>query len=221
MIAIKTRSYELPSATALAFFKDEEHFARKVRDHFLNPGEPWSRLLGVHFLRQLGQKLSAGEVSVLEEAYERALPVLDGGIRFAAGLPLFVRYEAEVAYGEGKMSRHEGYFLLAEAGFKVVAHGGIVRTAYFLTKTPGDSSFTLFKEAWRAIKARALMRQYVDHKAGRTVRHLRVEWFNTENWAHCPNPHRNPRSSARPAKPLSPEVEYWLQRVTDSVSGEG
>src|SRR5262249_23093190 len=182
MITIQTRTYELPTATTLAFFRDEEHFARKVRDHFLNPGEPWSRLLGVHFLRQLGQKLSAGEVSVLEAAYERALPVLDSGIGFAAALPLFVRYQAESTYGEGKMSRHEGYFLLAEAGFKVVAHGGIVRTAYFLTKTPGDSSFTLFKEAWRAIKARALTRQYVDHKAGRTVLQRQVEWFSPENW---------------------------------------
>jgi hypothetical protein len=221
MITIQTRSYELPAATSLAFFKDEEHFARKVRDHFLNPGEPWSRLLGVHFLRQVGQKLAAGEVSVLEEAYGRTVPVLDGGIGFAAALPLFVRYRAELDYGEGKMSRHQGYFLLAEAGFKVVAHGGTVRTAYFLTKTPGDSYFTLFKEAWRAIKARALTRQYVDHKGGRTVLHRRVEWFSPENWAHCPNPYRKPRSSARPAKPLPPEVEYWLEQVADSVPGEG
>lgn len=210
MITIESRSYEIPAATSLAFFKDEQHFARKVRDHFLNPGEPWSRLLGVHFLRQLGQKLGAGEVSVLGAAYERALPVLDSGIGFAAALPLFVRYQAESAFREGKMTRHEGYFFLAEAGFKVVAHGGIVRTAYFLTKTPGDSAFTLFKEAWRAIKARALTRQYVDHKAGRTVVHRDVEWFSSKNWTRCPNPHRKPRSSGRPAKALSPEVEYLV-----------
>lgn len=220
MIAIQTRSYELPSTTALAFFKDEEQFARKVRDHFLNPCEPWSRLLGVHFLRQVGQKLAAGEVSVLEEAYERAVPVLDGGIGFAAELPLFVHYQAEVAYGGRKMSRHQGYLLLAEAGFKVVAHGGTVRTAYFLTKTPGDSYFTLFKEAWRAIKARALTRQYVDHKGGRTVLHQQVEWYSPENWAHCPNPHRKPRSAIRPARPLSPDVEHWLAQVEDGISGE-
>jgi hypothetical protein len=221
MISIQTRSYQLPKATPLAFFKDEEQFARKVRDHFLNPGEPWSRLLGVHFLRQLGQKLTAGEVSVLEEAYERTLPVLDSGIDFAAVLPLFVRFQAEFVFGEGKMNCHQGFFLLAEAGFKLVAHGGIVRTAYFLTKTPGDSYFTLFREAWRAIKARALTRQYVDHKGGRTVRHRSVEWFSPENWAHCPNPHRKPKSSVLPAKPLSPEVEYWLEQVADSISGKG
>jgi hypothetical protein len=221
MITIQTRTYQLPTATNLAFFRDEEHFAQKVRDHFLNPSEPWSRLLGVHFLRQLGQKLASREVSVLEAAYDRALPVLDGGISFAAALPLFVRYQAESAYGEGKMHRHEGYFLLAEAGFKVVAHGGIVRTAYFLSKTPGDSAFTLFREGWKAIKARALTRQYVDVKGGRTVLHRRVEWFSPENWARCPNPHRKPRTAPRPAKPLPPDVEYWLQRVADSVSGEG
>jgi hypothetical protein len=62
------------------------------------------------------------------------------------------------------MHRHEGYFLLAEPGFKVVAHGGVVRTAYFIAKTPGDSAFTLFRQAWKAIKARALTRQYVDQK---------------------------------------------------------
>jgi hypothetical protein len=221
MITIQTRSYELPSATSLAFFKDESHFARKVRDHFLNPGEPWSRLLGVHFLRQLGQKLAAGEVSVLEEAYERSLPVLDQGIGFAAALPLYVRFQAESAYGEGKMSCHQGYYLLAEAGFKLVAQGGIIRTAYFLTKTPEDSYFTLFKEAWRAIKARALTQKYIDYKGGRTVLHRRVDWFSPENWARCPNPHRKPQTSVRPVKPLSPEVEFWLEQVADSVSREG
>lgn len=119
------------------------------------------------------------------------------------------------------MRRHDGYLLLAESGFKVVAQSVIVRTANFLAKTPGDSAFTLFREAWKAIKARALMRQYVDHKAGRTVLHRRVEWFSPENWARCPNPHRKPRMSPQPGKPLPPEVEYWLQRVDDSVSGEG
>lgn len=221
MITIQTRSYQIPTTTTLAFFRDQEHFVRKVRDHFLNPGEPWSRLLGVHFLRQLSQKLAAGEVSVLEAAYDRVLPVLDGGIGFAAALPLFIRYLAESDYGDGHMRRHEGYFFLAEAGFKVVAHGGIVRTAYFLAKTPGDSAFTLFRKAWKAIKARALRPQYVDHRAGRTVRHLRVEWFSPENWARCPNPHRKPRTSPRPGRPLPPEVEYWLQRVDESVSREG
>lgn len=221
MITIQARSYELPTATTLAFFRDEEHFARKVRDHFLNPNEPWPRLLGVHFLRQLGQKLDAGEVSVLEAAYDRALPVLNGGIGFAAALPLFVRYQAESDYGDGKLQRHEGYLLLAEQGFKVVAYGGIVRTAYFVTKTPGDSYFTLFKEAWRAIKARALTRQYVDDKGGRIVLHRHVEWYSPENWAHCPNPHRKPRSVTRPARPLAPDVAYWLAQVEDGVSGEG
>jgi hypothetical protein len=48
-----------------------------------------------------------------------------------------------------------------------------------------------------------------------------VEWFSSENWTRCPNPHRKPRSSGRPAKALSPEVEYWLNQVADSVPGEG
>jgi hypothetical protein len=76
MFTIQTCSYDLPTATTQAFLwvltiksgnrcaktprkqagfvpgwlskliRDAEHFARKVRDHFLNPGEPWSRLLG-------------------------------------------------------------------------------------------------------------------------------------------------------------------------------
>lgn len=220
MITIQTKSYELPSPTKFTFFKGDEHFARKVHDHFLNPCEPWSRLLGVNFLRRVGQKLGGGEVSILEEVYDKALPVLDGAIRFAASLPVFVHYEADSDYGGRGKSCYEGYYLLAEAGFKIVAHGGVVRTAYFLAKTPGDSYFTLFKEAWRAIKARALTRQYVDHKGGRVVAHRRVEWFSPENWARCPNPHRKPRMSARPAKPLSPEIEFWLEQVAKSVSRE-
>ncbi|GIW89995.1 MAG: hypothetical protein KatS3mg109_0427 [Pirellulaceae bacterium] len=221
MISIQARSYQLPTTTTLTFFRDAEHFAQKVRDHFLNAGEPWSRLLGVRFLRQLRQKLAAGEVSILEVAYDRVLPVLDGGISFAAALPLFVRYQAVSDFGGGNVRQHEGYFLLAKAGFKVVAHGGIVRTAYFLAKTPRDSAFTLFRQAWKAIKARALTRQYVDDKAGRTVVHRRVEWFSPENWARCPNPHRKPRTSPRPGKLLPSEVEYWLERVDNSASGEG
>lgn len=218
MFTIQTRSYELPTTTSLAFFKDEEQFARKVRDHFLNADEPWSRLLGVHFLRQLGQKFTAGEVSVLDEAYERIVPILDAGVGSAEALPLFVRFQAESVFGDGKMKCHQGFYLLAEAGFKLVAHDGVIRTAYFLTKTPGDSYFTLFREAWRAIKARALRRQYVDHKGGRTVLHRHVEWFSLENWTCCPNPHRKPHSSTRSRKPLSPEVENWLEQVADSIA---
>jgi hypothetical protein len=99
MITIQTRSYQLPTTTTLAFFQDQEHFERKVRDHFLSTNEPWSRLLGVHFLRQLSQKLATGEVSVLEDAYERTLPVLDEGIGFAAAPPLYVRYQADSEMG--------------------------------------------------------------------------------------------------------------------------
>lgn len=218
MITIETRSYELPSRTELAFFKDENHFKLKVCDHFLNPAEPWSRLLGVKFLRRVRQKLAAGEVSVLEQVYADAIPVLDEGVQFAVDLPLFVRFEAEFSFGGGRNSTHEGWYMLAKAGFKVVAHGGIVRTAYFVSKTPGDSYFTLFKEAWRSIKARALTKQYTDHKGGRTVRHKQVEWFNTDNWTRCPNPHKKPPSSAR-KKALPPEIERWLEDVDQDIPG--
>jgi hypothetical protein len=220
MINIQSRTYPLPTATDLFFFRDEEHFARKVRDHFLNPNEPWSRLLGVRFLRRLGQKLACNDVSALEAAYERALPVLDRGIAFAAALPLFVRYQAELVYRDGTTHRQEGYFFVAEPGFRVVAHGGTVCTAYFLAKTPADSAFTLFRQAWKAIKARTLRRQYVDAKWNRIIRYHRVEWFSPENWERCPNPHRKPAVGPRPAESLPPDVHYWLQQVEESVSAK-
>lgn len=219
MIAVVSCTYHLPEPTELQLFPDEERFLKKVRKHFLNPNEPWHRLFGERFLQQLRRKLDEGDVSLVGEAYDKAVAVLDVGLCYAEEQPLYLRVLEEVER-DGVTVLREAYHLIARQGYKVVAHGGKVRTVYFMGKSACDSYFTLFKEAWSTTRARALARQYVDRDSGAVVRPLRREWFSPENWAVCPNPHQQargpgggPRHHRRRPGRLPADIEDWLEQA--------
>jgi hypothetical protein len=198
VIALETRSYRLPAEVSLRIFPDQDRFLVKVRKHFLNPNEPWVRLFGAAFLQQLGRKLNAADVSLVAEAYRKAVEIIDEGVRFAEQQPLYLRIEEEIEQG-GRTSRRQVLYLLGRYGFKIVAHGGKIRSAYFMTKSPRDSYFTLFKEAWGALRARALARRYFDSESDQAIVNVGVEFYNRQTWTDCPNPHRKPRRP-RPAR---------------------
>src|SRR5690349_6863082 len=96
-MATTTRDYRLPDRTRLTLFPNLAHFARHLQEHFLSAEEPWQRLPGGQFLRELSQKRGAGTVSLLdrelETVYARMVEMLDAGMRFAEEKPLFVRCE--------------------------------------------------------------------------------------------------------------------------------
>lgn len=213
MITLQTRQYKLPRAMAIQFFRSAEHFALKVRKHFLCPQEPWHRLFGADFLKSAGKNWSAQSVTVVAEAYAKAVDILDGAIRFAEHLPLYVRARQEFEFRRrGYPSQQRVFYFLDRSGFKTVAFRGVLRTAYFCCKTANDSAYTLFREAWASLRARALSKQYVsDHPRGLVHNH-HVDLFSQENWKTCPNPHPSDRPP-RPSRALPEDVALWLDEV--------
>jgi hypothetical protein len=192
-------------------FRDEEHFVSKLRKHYLNPSEPWGRLFGVNFLRQVGQKLREQDVSLVAEAYAQAVEIIDAGVLFAAQQPIFMCVKETVAQ-QWRLQYRWCYYLLAEAGFKIVAHGGILRSAYFLSKNPQESKYTLFKEAWSAMRLRAMTPRMLEGPAGVEKQQPEVRWFSRQNWTTCPNPHAAPRRT-RPPRTKPPGIDEWLDDV--------
>lgn len=210
MIPLETQVYELPETTDLQFFTSEAHFIRKLQKHFLSENEPWSRLFGVKFLQQLGRKLEADDVSTLNDAYRQAVTVLDEGLRFAAGRPLYLRIR-EILTTKGRPVRQQRVmFLLAKPGFRIVVHSGFVQTAYFQTKTRNDSYFTLFREAWGSLRARGLLRRSEGHY--RTIERLDTEWHSESTWSKCPNPHP---PGLRRGRALPSDIEAWLAKIDE------
>ena len=222
MFELTTLRYHLPTEQEVRFFASPDHFLRKVRKHFLNPDEPWSRLLGVHFLGTLGRKLRVGDVSELEAAYRTVVDVLDEGIQFSGRCPLYLVVSERVAPPEGGEFSRQVHYLLSDRGFRVIIHGRCVRTAFFSSKTPSDSNFTLFREGWLAMKSRGLCRQYTDKLTGDHITQDEVEWYSRETWAKCPTLSRT-RTTSLPDQPVDDETSGmgilpagildWLDRL--------
>lgn len=212
MLSMITRQYPLPEQSELRFFRDEEHFLEKVKKHFLNPNEPWSRLFGARFLRQFGKELRAGNVSNLEAVYAKAVDVLDHGIKYAVKKPLFLSMRQQITDMNGSTFTRSTMHFLSDKGFRVVAHGGVVRTAWFGSTTPTDSYYTLFRESWRALRSTASKASYLDRDQAHTVKNLEVSWHNDAHWRRCPNPYDRPRLHTRSGK-IPPRVAEWLDEL--------
>ena len=218
MAVPQEKTYDLPRPTTLRLFRNLETFRKKAEDHLLCATEPWHRLLGVKFLRKVGKKLTEDSVSTIRELYDRMVPLVDDGIRFSSEVPVYVEFRAKWRRFDGHEEVCNGFYFLSEFGFIVVARSGIVRTAYFPSKHSNESYFTLFNEAWRAIRIRAAHKQYIDSKGGRKVEHLHVNRVNEKNWKKCPNPHKKPR---RERCQVPPDAEAWLNDVDQIFSNEG
>lgn len=100
--------------------------------------------------------------------------------------------------------------LLAERGFRVIVHSGVLQTAYFSTKSRNDSYFSLFREAWRSMRQRALVRQY--SREDQVIRTMSVEWHSSVNWSRCPNPHA---PAAHPRRVPHDSIAAWLDEVDE------
>ena len=190
MATMQQLEYTLPDGRPLTvrFFRDLQRFRHALVDHVLNPREPWHRSLGVSFLKTLCQKFNAGEVSVIEEAYSACVPVLDAGIRFSIGLPVYVEFKQERRpLGSAKPYTTGGFYFLSNQGFLVVVRDDVVRTAGYRgtgIKGVNASKQDLFKEAWKYVRQRS-RGSYVDSKDGEDVRHTMVLMVSPDNWERC------------------------------------
>jgi hypothetical protein len=91
-----------------------------VNDHILHPLEPWERLLGVKFLNKVRQKVKEGPVSELDDLYQsiydRIVPILDEGIQFSIGVPVYAQFHQErCRLSATRWYKTEGYFFLEKA----------------------------------------------------------------------------------------------------------
>lgn len=206
MISFQKRIYNFPEPVEIWFFKNAPKFLHTVQDHFLNSEEFWGHLLGgdsfiekirsglsSNFLKIPSQKWTEQEVSLLEEVYEKAFPVLEQGMKFSSELPLYILYQAEVLYEESGETRAEsGILCLSRWGFIVVVVGDVVRTTYFRSTHRRESNSldysTVFNEAWRYLRDKTSQPQYRDAKGRRTVTYTLVKKHSPANWILPPNP---------------------------------
>lgn len=211
---LRTVVYRLPGEEHLTLYTSVQQFRRKVEKHFLNPSEPWGRLLKAKFLQQLGQKLKAGDVSLLEEAYQKATEVIHEGLRSAEAAPLYVRVREQVRslMCAGDVGIRTVIHLVAERGFRIVVRDGAVRTAYFSSKTATDSELTLYLEAWRMVKARGKMSYFFDADVGQEIERLETGWFSDETWKKCPIPEYFRFGRSRSDR-LPPAARAWLDSL--------
>lgn len=187
MLTIQSRQYALPDGQPLSvtFFRDLTHFRHTVNDHFLQPLEPWERLLGVKFLKKVRQKIKAENVSVLEELYLQVVPKLDEGIRFSIELPIYAEFQQErCRVGEDRWYKTAGYFFLSDQGFLMVVRDGLLRTARFQKQISGSnpSKRELFLAA-RSFVKQCLAKGYVDSKGNENVTQVSYRLITPENWS--------------------------------------
>lgn len=188
MLTVQSREYALPDGRRLPIklYRDVNHFQHTVNDHFLHPLEPWERLLGVKFLKKTRQKLKAGEVSVLEELYDRVVPILDEGIQFSIRVPVYAVFEQErCRLGDIRWYATGGCFFLAKAGFLVVARDGLLRSARFVRKMgqkQNEPKWRLFHEARRHVRE-TLSKDYIDSKDKEYVKQVSHAFITPDNWS--------------------------------------
>lgn len=135
--------------------------------------------------------MGSGDVSILGEAYDETVPVLDAGIAYSIGVPVYVEFRQERQLASGLPAKEsEGFYFLSESGFLIVvredrSRGLLLRTAWFEVgpKGPKQSKATLFRNAWQYVKKRS---SYRDTKGGENVRHVQVTKVSPQNWERCP-----------------------------------
>ncbi len=220
-IVIQRREYRLPPPVAetvrLLFFNNEYHFLEHVRSHFARKDEPWGELFGELTAEKCRQICDRLDVSVVAEVYDRVVQVLDNGIEGAIERPVFIAFTQQ--FGEADGSRRQGYCFLADEGYYVVAHGGRVRTALFVSDAASDSPTTRFRKAWHALKRKFGQQSYDDSKGSDRVQNEQVCWVSEENWNVCPIT-ESPAPSTPSAAGTTGRLHKRLNRTLDQSSEE-
>jgi hypothetical protein len=192
----QSRTFTLADGRQVTFlFFRADRFGHVLRDHILNEREPWSRVLHLKVKRQenLRQQLASRDVSerdaAEEEVYPQCVDVLNGGIMYSIGLPVYVEFVQERRRRlTDPASQTHGFYFIAETGFLVVVREDIVRTARFEVGIKnGLSRVGLFREAWKHVQTRMTRTtEYLDSKDQEYVLHVSAQSFSAENWVQCP-----------------------------------
>lgn len=214
MFTVATNEFRLPEPIEVKFFRSLEHFLLKARKHFLADEEVWERLLGVKKIKKFSKKLADESVddAEVQSFYDRVVGEITRGIQFAEALPLYVAAEEKVEFESSRNFTRRVLYLLAEPGFRIVIYGGVVRTAFFATAA-NESYYTLFREGWRAIRARVLVKKkYRREDSTATTEICDREWFNDDHWSKCPTPHQRPPRSLK-----TPDGQQgWLDELNET-----
>ena len=204
----RMQDYDIPHAngsisrTAIVFFgsRDDDfcsNLSRHAKDHFLKSRWPMLLEMDEKEVVELRQKTARAGVTsereVANELWPTLGPILDGGIRFSVGLPVFLRYEQDLQVQGRVLERHVvGFYFLASEGFIAVVHDGSLRTAYFRKDWPHADRQSVFEEAWNYLRliwkrhereGRVLM---TDVKHGQNRVYNELQAISLANWTNCP-----------------------------------
>lgn len=185
----------------LQIFRDPQRFLAHVRDHFVCPHEPWDRVIPRKLLKHVCQKINAPPVRLVEALYERVANAIADGAAFSAALPLYAIINERVCAKGGREWEQTTTYFIAEKGFMIICGDHTVKSAYFCAETPSDAAYTLFQRAWKTVKSRCAMKQYVDEKYATVHTRVAVHMESEKNWQCCPNPHQRPRSAFKKRSP--------------------
>jgi hypothetical protein len=190
----ESRDYHLPRRTTLQFFDNWNSFQVHADKHFLK--YPFCRLFDASFAEQVRQQIASGQVPLLGAFYGRVFPRLEAGVRFAADLPVYIRYVALVTLDVGRKFKESGFYFLAKEGFQVGAHTGVVRTAFYTEQREGFSEFARFRDAWLRLRRHTVVDgSYYDSANRRRYDYDRrlLVFSSPANWLpHDPDPHAEP-----------------------------
>ena len=196
-IPLESRTYHLygvDTVTIRFFANAVQHL---VEEHVLSENQPWwDRLIGVQFRKSLGQKMQSGDVSLVEaglkEAFAQCVPILDAGIAFSIGFPVYVAFtQKRRKLGSAGWYDTQGYYFISRDGLLMIVREDILRTAFFPVGIKGGnfSKKELFGMAWKWVKDIKLHRLYRDTKGGEEYAHVALIGVAPENWRRRPKVH--------------------------------
>lgn len=212
---MKMREFSVTLPCTLQVFAAEQQFHAHARSHFCNPEEPWDRVLSRTLLAKVCQKIDAAGVSLMNTLYERVPDAIRDGVTFSAELPLYAVLTEQVTRGAADARQQDTVYCIAKKGFMIVIVRNIVRTAYFPSCLPHDSAYTLFNKAWKAVKVKCAMQQYIDDKYETVHHRVSVRLERAEHWHRGPNPHARPAAppSRRPRINAGEDDARWEHRI--------
>jgi hypothetical protein len=165
-------------------------FVTHLEKHLLDSLQPWDRMIPASVLKvcpiaikRFRQFPGEASVSTFEEVYTMLYPIIEGGIRFSAGLPVYVVYKQPNAFDRTKMDK--SHYFVSREGIIITERTGVIRSVRFPRLKSRDlHPYYIFEDAWKQVKGK--------FDQNRNNGSVLERWVSEQSWQTCPNPHRFP-----------------------------
>lgn len=175
-----------PCPPIYKFFKSYDSFKEHCNSHFLNPEEPWDRVIEKKKWDTARKKWERQHV-IEQNLYETLAKKVEEGLQWAIARPVYVCSRQTVNQSYQRVS----IFFLTPKGYVIIADKNVIKSAYFTpTYSRKKSTNELFAHAWKHIRKKVIASEYLDTKYNHTVQNQAITWFSSANWDACPLPRK-------------------------------